>query len=286
MADLTQRRPENAAGDFFVDATCIDCDTCRWMAPATFASAGEQSAVHRQPATEAEVGEALAALVACPTASIGTVERHDLRPVLARFPLPVDGPVHHCGYHDVKSFGATSYLVVRARGNLLIDVPRFSKPLVRRIEELGGVASLFLTHRDDVGDHELWAAHFGCPRVIHEADAVGASFERRITGTAPAALDEEALVIPVPGHTRGSACLLFRRKYLFSGDHLAWSEELEQPYAFRGACWYDWDEQIASMRRLAEQEFEWILPGHGRRCRYGVGEMKEQMAKCIAWMEG
>ncbi|XP_015064361.1 uncharacterized protein LOC107009532 [Solanum pennellii] len=27
------RRPQNVSGEFFVDHTCIDCDTCRWMAP-------------------------------------------------------------------------------------------------------------------------------------------------------------------------------------------------------------------------------------------------------------
>ena len=30
------RRPENVPGDLFVDHTCIDCDTCRWMAPGVF----------------------------------------------------------------------------------------------------------------------------------------------------------------------------------------------------------------------------------------------------------
>ncbi len=33
MADPKKRRPENAPGDFYVDAACIDCDTCRWLAP-------------------------------------------------------------------------------------------------------------------------------------------------------------------------------------------------------------------------------------------------------------
>ncbi len=34
MASLEKRRPENIAGNFYVDSTCIDCDTCRWMSPA------------------------------------------------------------------------------------------------------------------------------------------------------------------------------------------------------------------------------------------------------------
>ena len=36
MADLTQKLPENVAGQFYVDATCIDCDLCRETAPQNF----------------------------------------------------------------------------------------------------------------------------------------------------------------------------------------------------------------------------------------------------------
>ena len=68
MASPKKRRPENVAGDFFVDETCIDCDTCRWMAPLTFDEAGDASRVFAQPGTPAEVEAALQALVACPTA--------------------------------------------------------------------------------------------------------------------------------------------------------------------------------------------------------------------------
>ena len=31
------RRPENVPGDVYVDDTCINCDTCRWMSPGVFA---------------------------------------------------------------------------------------------------------------------------------------------------------------------------------------------------------------------------------------------------------
>ena len=58
-----------------------------------------------------------------------------------------------------------------------------------------------------------------------------------------------------------------------------------QVYAFRDACWYDWDVQIRSMERLARERFEWILPGHGRRCHFTADEMAEQMRRCVAWMK-
>lgn len=78
MAHLNQRRPENISGNFYVDRTCIDCDTCRWMAPDVFHQAGDQSAVYHQPANETERLSAMQALLSCPTASIGTVENQQI----------------------------------------------------------------------------------------------------------------------------------------------------------------------------------------------------------------
>ncbi|PYK90518.1 MAG: ferredoxin, partial [Verrucomicrobia bacterium] len=34
MADVANKYPENAAGKFYVDEQCIDCDLCRETAPA------------------------------------------------------------------------------------------------------------------------------------------------------------------------------------------------------------------------------------------------------------
>ena len=87
---------ENVAGEFFVDSTCIDCDTCRQIAPDTFAEAAEYSYVHRQPETAAEKRLALDALVACPTASIGALT--PAREAVGDFPLQVEAEVSYCGF--------------------------------------------------------------------------------------------------------------------------------------------------------------------------------------------
>ena len=302
MATPARRRPQNVAGDIYVDDTCIDCDTCRWMAPATFDRAGDQSRVWQQPQSPEELQRALMAVVACPTASIGAAERHDMKPVLAAFPdrladlrgRPLaegadPGPegVHHCGFHHEDSFGATSYLVVRPSGNVLVDSPRFAAPLVRRVEELGGVRTLFLTHQDDVADQDKWARHFGCERVLHAADVHAATrdVERRIEGQEPVRLDDELVVIPTPGHTAGSACLLLRDEFLFTGDHLAWSARRNRIIGFRDACWHDWSQVVESTRKLLSYRFRWLLPGHGRRCRFEREEMAQQMRRCLDGME-
>ncbi len=53
----------------------------------------------------------------------------------------------------------SSYLIRHAAGNILVDSPRFAGPLVRRIEALGGIRAMFLTHRDDVADHQRFSDH-------------------------------------------------------------------------------------------------------------------------------
>jgi len=288
MARLNQRRSENIPGDFYVDSTCIDCDTCRWMAPDIFHSAGEQSAVYSQPRTEAERLRAMQALLACPTASIGTVEKpKDIKVAQQSLPLLVADNVYHCGYHAESSFGAASYLIQRAEGNILIDSPRFAAPLVKRLEEMGGVRYLYLTHRDDVADHQKFHDHFKCDRLLHtdEINSGTRDVEVKISGAEVFQLADDLVIIPVPGHTKGHTVLLYQQKFLFSGDHLAWSERLQQLNAFRNACWYSWSEQTKSMHKLADYTFEWVLPGHGRRYYAEAATMKLQMQKCIQSME-
>jgi glyoxylase-like metal-dependent hydrolase (beta-lactamase superfamily II) len=146
---------------------------------------------------------------------------------------------------------------------------------------------MFLTHCDDVADHARFAKHFGCSRVIHrdDVDQGTRDVEVIVEGGDAHELDDGALVIPTPGHTRGSSCLLFERRYLFTGDHLAFSPARGHLYAFRGACWFDWRTQIDSMRRLGRHDFEWVLPGHGRRAHFPAAQMREQMKRCVGWME-
>jgi ferredoxin len=155
-----------------VDRTCIDCDACRRIAPAVFAEASDHSFVARQPADEAERRRALMALVSCPTGSIGTANRDDVRPALAAYPETVEEEVSFCGFTSASSFGAWSYFV------------------------------------------------------------------------------ERGLV------------------------------------AFRDACWYSWKDQIASMERLLDFAFEWVLPGHGAWHKAASSEeMRRELARCVAWMK-
>jgi glyoxylase-like metal-dependent hydrolase (beta-lactamase superfamily II)/ferredoxin len=271
MANPAARVPENVPGDLYVDETCIDCETCRFVAPATFAcSTRDLSYVHAQPRSEQERERAAMALVACPTSSIGTLSRLDVRKASRAFPELVAGDdVYYCGYAAESSFGASSWLIRRAAGNVLVDSPRAARPLLERIDQLGGVRYMFLTHRDDVADHEKFRNRFGCERILHHDDLTPdtAGVERIIRGQAVVKLDSDLLLIPVPGHTRGSMALLYRGEVLFSGDHLWWSPERAALHASRSVNWYSWSEQTRSMERLLQHGFQWVLPGHGHRHR-------------------
>lgn len=287
MASRKRAVASNVDGDFFVDSTCIDCDTCRIVAPSVFARVGEQSAVVRQPAGDDDVLAAQKAAVACPTSSIGSSSKRLVREAVAAYPERVDGDVYFCGYTAEASFGAHSYLIESAEGNVLVDSPRYAGPLVSRIAAMGGVRRMLLTHRDDVADHAKFHERFGCERLIHADDAPRGrdSMDAFVEGSDPVEVEPGLLAIPVPGHTRGSVVFLWQERVLFTGDHLAWSERLGHLYAFRSACWYSWSAQIESMKRLLDHRFEWVLPGHGRRAKLPATEMHSSLERCVAWME-
>ncbi len=285
MADVRRRLPGNVAGEFYVDATCIDCDQCRRIAPTTFRAQRDKSVVFRQPATSGEARRAEMALVTCPTGSIGTLTKRDVSEAVAAYPEALGEDIYFCGFASEDTFGASSYLIVRPGGNVLVDSPRFAAPLVERIDALGGVRFMFLSHIDDVGDHVKFRRRFGCERVMHAADARFA-VERRVEAPAQTRLAHDLLVIPTPGHTRGHQVLLYRDMILFTGDHLAWSPERRSLIAFRDACWYSWPEQTRSMETLLAHRFGWVLPGHGHPRRSSPDDVHAHLERCVGWMKG
>jgi glyoxylase-like metal-dependent hydrolase (beta-lactamase superfamily II)/ferredoxin len=288
VARISARLSENAPGDFFVDDSCIDCETCRIVAPRTFARSDRLglSIVQRQPASREDELRAAMALVSCPTSSIGTESKVDVHEAVEALPDPIADGVYYCGYASEDSFGAASYFVKRASGNVLVDSPRAARPLMERIESLGGVATMFLSHRDDVADHAKYARRFACARVLHAADVSHDTrhVERRVEGGAPVELAPDLLAIPVPGHTRGSMVLL-HREFLFTGDHLWGTEDGSGLDAGRGVCWYSWSEQTRSMEKLLAFDFEWVLPGHGPRFHAPARRMRAELEKLVARMK-
>jgi len=288
MANVLRRLPQNVPGEFFVDSSCIDCDTCSQLAPEIFRDHGEQCSVHQQPQSQAQVRLALMALVACPTGSIGSTATRNARIGVDAFPMHLAENVYFCGFTSEASFGGWSYMIQRSPedgGNVLVDSPRYTSHLVKRIAETGGISLMFLTHKDDVADHQRFADRFGCRRIMHAADgAARLNVENVIHGTDEVQLDTDLTAIPTPGHTRGHLVLLYKNKFLFSGDHLAWSPDRETLTAFRSVAWYSWSEQTRSMEKLRRYRFEWVLPGHGDLHHDNAEAMHRHLENCVAWM--
>ena len=245
MANVQKQVSENAAGDFFVDATCINCDTCRQLAPATFGDSGSHAYVYQQPHDGAERRLAIHALLSCPTGSIGSRRKEATSEVMGDFPIRVEKNVFYCGFTSPKSFGGSSYFVQQPEGNWLIDSPKYLPPLVRAFESLGGIRYIFLTHRDDVAEAQRYAGKFGSERIIHRADlSAQPDTEIVLDGDEAVEIVPKFYVIPTPGHTRGHLVLLYDNRYLFTGDHLWWNRRRERLGAYKNVCWYSWPKQI------------------------------------------
>jgi glyoxylase-like metal-dependent hydrolase (beta-lactamase superfamily II)/ferredoxin len=282
MANPNKTVPENVPGEFFVDTTCIDCDACRQIAPKVFGEAASTSFVRSQPTTIADRRAAIHALLSCPTGSIGSLGETDVKGSAHDFPLPIEGDVFYCGFNSPKSYGGNSYFVRRPDGNWLIDSPKFVAPLVKRIEALGGLSHIFLTHRDDVADAERYAKHFGCERIIHRDELRSQpGAEHVLDGEGPWELAPDVLAILAAGHTQGHCVLLFANRYLFTGDHLAWDRDAERLTAFEDYCWHSWPKQIESIERLANYSFEWVLPGHGQKVHLPAEEMRDEVSRLV-----
>lgn len=266
MAKLELDNTKNSPGPLFVDTTCIDCGTCYHIAPQVFEEYDGLSIVQKQPAGIPEWESAKEAIVSCPTNSIGVKSvPADFKAAHIDLPKNITDGIYYCGYTSKDSYGASSYLIRHADGNILVDSPRFNTPLVSKLEEMGGVDYMFLTHRDDVADHEKFAKHFNCKRIIHrdELSEETKNCEIILEGTDEIVLAPYLKAIPTPGHTKGHMVLLYQDHYLFTGDHIFFDSKNQRIYSSRSVNWYSWAEQVQSIKKLSAYYFDWIFPGHG-----------------------
>jgi glyoxylase-like metal-dependent hydrolase (beta-lactamase superfamily II) len=272
---MRQRHPSNVAGDWYIDTECINCKAAQTVAPELIIERDGQSVFDHQPQTEEERMLAWRARLLCPTASVHAP--HAAQPPDV-FPEAMTEHVWRLGYNARNSWGAHSFFVQREGGNTMVDAPRWTEHVVQAIEQRGGLALILLTHRDDVADAERYAKHFGARVFIHEDDRSAAPYATNlIRGREPTALGNDLLVIPVPGHTKGSVAFLFEERCLFTGDSLSWDFTTDDLRASKYVCWYSWPEQTESLRALAAYRFEWVFAGHGGSFRLPPETMRERL---------
>ncbi len=87
-------------------------------------------------------------------------------------------------------------------------------------------------------------------------------------------------IIPVPGHTAGSMALLYKEQFLFTGDHLWWDSMQQMLCAPSQLVWRK-RVLVASIQKLLDYRFEWVLAGHGDRTRLPVDEMRKQVQALV-----
>ena len=281
-----------ASDEFRINERCIDCGTCWTFDPDHFAAGSGTAVVAHQPVGALSQRQALLALQACPVAAIETSLALQRTTPADGFPSWIcshaAGEVFYCGWASHRSFGARSWLIQRADGNVMVDVPRWNAPLARRIEAMGGLAQIVLTHRDDVADHQRWAQAFACERWIHRGDADAApSAEQVLEGQEPLELAPQIELLPTPGHTPGSLCLLLgdQRRVLFSGDHVWWNRDQDVLVCSERYCWWDFNVQIRSLQRLQPLDVAWLLPGHGHRQHFQPGAWTEAVEQTLTWIQ-
>ena len=277
MPRFDQSHPDNVAGPWFVDTRCIRCDSARNWAPDLIAmdTAG-RSVLISQPAGPEQEAALWRAAAACPTKSIGNLDQ-PIEPA-GIFPYLLTDSVFALGNNARSSFAAHSFLVTRPEGNLMIDSPRFTRPLAASVDDLGGVAHILLSHRDDVADYDRWADRYVARVWIGEADADAApratdlTCDDDVTLVAPGVLS-----IPAPGHTRGHVVYHIDDRLLFTGDTLHWNHRRAELDVFPNQTFHSWTVLADTMNLLATLNVEWVLAGHGMWYHIGSEEWTRQM---------
>ena len=106
LTTFKNRWPENAAGKYYVDDRCLDCDYCSALAPDHFRRNDERGYfyVSKQAATAAEEATLQDAMEACPCEAIDDGDQYDAEApseghrlsVEERIALIENKPCPHC----------------------------------------------------------------------------------------------------------------------------------------------------------------------------------------------
>jgi glyoxylase-like metal-dependent hydrolase (beta-lactamase superfamily II) len=86
------------------------------------------------------------------------------------------------------------------------------------------------------------------------------------------------VLVPAPGHTRGSVSFHIDDRWLFTGDTLHWNLRRSELDVFPGQTWFSWEVLADSMDVLAALRVEWVFTGHGMWHHVGAEAYAEQMA--------
>jgi len=246
------------------------------------------------------------AIFSCPMKAIRWIEqpKKSLRsssPLYEGYPKLIEDNVYYMGFSDKTTFGCAGFFIHGKDGpNILIDPPIAHPQLVNAVKRMGGVQHLLFTHKDHTGNQAVWHEATGAPRLMHTKDVV---YTKNNHSPFPVTKDFEMLlklkplesmtlegvpgfiIMSTPGHTPGSLIFIYKSKFLFTGDSLAFSQAKGHLHAHRIQCWQDWGTQITSLSGLQEYSFQWVLPGHGDWQRFSSPAAAQMdLRRCLQWM--
>lgn len=161
------------------------------------------------------------------------------------------------------TMGGTSYLILSAEGNILIDSPPWNEAIVETLEHFAGIQWMVFTHRGGMGNPshiQRLQDRFQCNILVQEQEAyllpdlntVSFQHERSISSTCQ--------ILWTPGHSPGSACVYYKTNtgqstdggVLFSGRHLLPNGK-GQMLPIRVAKTFHWFRQLRSVAHLRER---------------------------------
>ena len=162
------------------------------------------------------------ALVTCPTSSIGTTRKLDARAVVRALPEPLvpgGDEVYFCGWSAESSYGAASWPSGGPRATCW-SIGRAARTLPTGSPSSAASATFWLSHRDDVADHQALHDRFACERILHRADLGPDTrdVERILDGDAPIPRSRRtSSSSPSPDTRRQLSARFFARRYAFTG---------------------------------------------------------------------
>ena len=142
----------------------IGCDTCRELSPKFYKlnpegkganPFGGKSEVYHLPQSDQDWTDYLKAELSCPVFAIHSGKKPKGALAKAKHDLPTPfldtKDIFFMGWTDSNTAGCWSYLITRPSGNVMVDVPRYNGALANRLQELGGIKYILMTHRYGLG---------------------------------------------------------------------------------------------------------------------------------------
>lgn len=186
-----------------------------------------------------------------------------------------------------ETLGGTAYTLLKPRGNILVDCPRWESGN-RAFLQQWGIRYLFITHRDAMSRVAAWQKELACEVVVQEQEAYLLP-DVRVTSFAEEMSLSECEGIWTCGFSPGSACLYDRDNggVLFCGRHLLpTSGGAIAP--LRMAKTFHWGRQLQSVKKLCDrfcaETLYYLCPGANTGFLRGKGVVEEaypQLQSCL-----